>query len=150
MDIRSYAPDDLENCLVLFDSNTPRYFVESERSDFEQFLTHLDCPYFVLEHEGAIIGCGGYVVTVDQHAARLRWGMVRVDSHRNGLGRFLLLFRLREIGKLGHIQLVHLQTSQHSAPFFEKQGFKTVAVVQDGFTAGMDKVEMVKKLTVCS
>ncbi len=97
-----------------------------------------------------MIGCGGYVVTVDQHEARLRWGMVRVDFHRSGLGRFLLLFRLREIGKLGHIQLVRLQTSQHSAPFFEKQGFKTVAVVQNGFTAGMDQVEMIKKLTVCS
>ncbi len=150
MDIRPYAQGDRENCLLLFDSNTPQYFVESERDSFEQFLMHLDCPYFVLEQEGAIVGCGGFVVIADQQVARLRWGMVQINCHKHGLGRLLLLFRLREIGKLGHIQFVSLRTSQYSAPFFEKQGFKMVAVVPDGFTAGMDQVEMVKKLIVCT
>ncbi len=103
-----------------------------------------------MEHEGAIVGCGGYLVRAEHHLARLVWGMIRADLHGHGLGRFLLLFRLREIGKLEHIQLVGLETSTNVALFFEKQGFRVVAVVQDGSAPRMDRVEMVKKLTVCT
>jgi len=60
------------------------------------------------------------------------------------LGRYLLLFRLREITKAGGIQMVHLDAPQHSAQFYEKQGFKVT-----GIASGLDRVEMVMKLAVC-
>lgn len=96
-----------------------------------------------MEHEGVIVGCGGYAIEEQNALGRLVWGMVRSDSQKLGLGRYLLLFRLREITKAGGIRMVHLDTPQHSAQFYEKQGFKAIGIVKD------DRVEMMMKLAVC-
>jgi N-acetylglutamate synthase-like GNAT family acetyltransferase len=149
MDLRPYLPADRDLCLGLFDSNTPHFFDSRERRKFEEFLDEQHCPYFVMEHDGAIVGCGGFAIEPDKATARLVWGMVRSDSHKLGLGRYLLLFRLREITKVGGIQMVHLDTPQHSALFYEKQGFKIIRTVKDGYGPGLDRVEMMMKLVVC-
>ena len=149
MDVRPYLPADRDACLAVFDSNTPDFFKSRERRHFEEFLERPNCSYFVMEQDAAVAGCGGYFLTDDKALARLVWGMVRRDWHRQGLGRFLLLFRLREITKAGGVQMVRLETSQHSAPFFESQGFKVVRVAKEGYAAGLDQVEMTMKLTVC-
>jgi ribosomal protein S18 acetylase RimI-like enzyme len=149
MDVRAYSPADRPACLAVFDSNTPQFFDPAERRDFETFLDAVDCSYFVMEHDGAIAGCGGYAIAEDTSLASLVWGMVRGDLHKLGFGRFLLLFRLREITKAGGVQLVRLSTSQHAAPFFQKQGFKVTSIRKDGYASGMDRVEMVMKLSVC-
>src|ERR1700720_5055581 len=149
MDVRLYSPLDRAACLAVFDSNSPQFFNLAERPDFERFLDAVDCSYFVMEHDGAIAGCGGYAIAEDASLASLVWGMVRADLHKLGFGRFLLLFRLREITKAGGVELVRLGTSQHAAPFFEKQGFKVTGIRKDGYASGMDRVEMVMKLSVC-
>ena len=149
MDLRPYTPADRDLCLALLDSNTPRFFDPGERRRFEEFLDQQNGSYFVMEHDGAIVGCGGYAIEPDKTAARLVWGMVRSDSRKLGLGRYLLLFRLREITKVGGIQMVHLDTSQHSAQFYEKQGFKVFRTVKDAYAPGLDRVEMTMKLVVC-
>ena len=64
--------------------------------EFAEFLAKPNGPYFVMEHEGSIAGCGGYFITGESAVARLVWGMVRRELQRHGLGRFLLLFRLRD------------------------------------------------------
>src|SRR6266851_1836153 len=142
MDLRPYMAADRDLCLGLLDSNTPRFFDPSVRREFEEFLDRPHCPFFVIEHDGAIVACGGYAIEQEKTAARLVWGIVRSDSHKLGLGRYLLLFRLREITKAGGVQIVHLDTSQHSAPFYEKQGFKIIRTVKDGYGPGLDRVEM--------
>ncbi len=149
MDLRPYLPTDRAACLGLFESNVPEYFDPAERTGFEAFLDDPDCPYFVMEHNEAIVGCGGYALAQQDSLASLVWGMVRRDSHKLGLGRFLLLYRLREIGKADGIQIVRLDTSQKAEPFFRKQGFKATGVVKDGYGPGLDRIEMVMKLTVC-
>jgi N-acetylglutamate synthase-like GNAT family acetyltransferase len=143
MELRPYSPADRDLCLSVFDSNTPRFFDPGARPEFEAFLDRQTCSYFVMEHDGAIVGCGGYAIEKDKALARLVWGMVRSDSQKLGLGRYLLLFRLREITKAGGIQTVHLDAPQHSAQFYKKQGFKVEGIVKD------DRVEMVMKLAVC-
>jgi N-acetylglutamate synthase-like GNAT family acetyltransferase len=150
MEVRPYSPADKTACLAVFDSNTPRFFDPTERAGFETFLTAPFSPYFVMEHEGAIVGCGGYAIENDNLLASLVWGMVRNDLHKRGLGRFLVMFRLREITKANGANLVRLATSQHTASFFEKQGFKVVNIEKDGYAPGMDRVEMRMKLSVCS
>ncbi len=150
MDILPYQPEHLNACLQVFDSNTPRFFAPAERDRFEAFLQQPNCPYSVMEHESAVVGCGGYFVNAQQGEARLVWGMVHANFHGLGLGRFLLMARLREIGKLGEIPMVSLETSSASAPFFEKQGFKMIRTTPDGIGPGLDRVEMVKRLTVCA
>ncbi len=149
MDVRPYLPADREACLAVFDSNTPQFFRPHERPDIESFLDRPNCPYFVMDHDGVILGSGGCSVQAERPLASLVWGMVHLDWHRKGLGRFLLLFRLREITKTGGVQMVGLQTSQHTAPFFESQGFKIMQVTKDGYAAGLDRIEMTMKLTVC-
>jgi len=144
MELRPYSPLDCDSCLAVLDSNTPCFFDPSARHEFEAFLDRQDCSYFVMEHEGAIVGCGGYAIVQEQALARLVWGMVRADSQKLGLGRYLLLFRLREITKAGGIQTVHLDAPRHSAQFYEKQGFKVT-----GIASGLDRVEMMMKLAVC-
>ena len=142
MDLRPYLPTDRRGCLAIFDSNVPHYLSPAERLSFEKFLDHPGGPYFVMEHEGALVGCGGYHVEPDPALASLQWGMVRGDAQKMGLGRFLLMYRLRELGKLGTIQRVRAETSPPAAPFFEGQGFKVLNVSDH-------RVELLKKLSVC-
>ena len=142
MDVRPYLSSDRDGCLAVFDSNSPDFFRSEDRREFEEFLNRPDGSYFVMEHDGAIAGCGGYFITGERAVARLVWGMVRRELQRQGLGRFLLLFRLREITKAGGVERVRLDALQHSAAFFQRQGFKLVA-------GGPDRVEMVMKLAVC-
>ena len=148
-DIRPYSPVDKTACLAVFDSNTPQFFDPTERHNFEAFLDAPFGSYFVMENEGAIIGCGGYAIEESSSTASLIWGMVGHGLHRRRIGRFLLMFRLREITKTNGAELVRLATSQHSAGFFEKQGFKVVSIQKDGYASGMDRVEMRMKLSVC-
>ena len=124
--------------MAIFDSNSA-----SEREKFEKFLAAPEGQYFVMEHDGETLGCGGYTVDPEPGVATLVWGMIRKDSKGQGLGRFLLMFRLREIGKMGGIDRVRLETSRPAAKFFEDQGFKVVG-------AANGRVEMVKRLSVCS
>lgn len=149
MDVLPFTPEHAGACLAIFDANCPAAFHPDERKDFVAFLAAPPYPYFVLVHDGAVLAAGGYRLIEGAASARLHWGMVRPDMQRQGLGRYLLLYRLREIGKLPGIETVECGTTPLSAPFFEKQGFRAIRVEKDGWGAGMDRVEMRKKLAVC-
>src|SRR5579863_9346104 len=140
MDVRPYSPAEKAACLAVFDSNMPRFFDSAERGPFEVFLDAPFCSYFVMEHDGAIVGCGGYAVEQEGSLASLVWGMVRSDLHQRGLGRFLVMFRLKEITKASGAQIVRLGTSQHTAGFFERLGFKVAGIEKDGYASGIDRV----------
>lgn len=137
MDIRVYTAADRDACLEIFDSNTPGL---TERDQFVQFL---DDPgsFFVAEHNGQIVGCGGYAI--QGGAARLHWGLVHRAFQRQGLGRFLLFYRLREITRNAAVQMVGLTAPRPAVPFFLSQGFRES--VGDEQSA-----EMVKRLVVCA
>jgi N-acetylglutamate synthase-like GNAT family acetyltransferase len=140
MDVRPYLPADREACLKIFDSQA---LPLETRTQFERFLEQPEGTYLVMEHDGALVGCGGFELAPEHRLATLVWGMVRRDCQKQGLGRFLLMYRLREIGKSAGIDRVRIETPQPSAAFFEGQGFK-VAGSKNG------RVEMLKKLTVCA
>lgn len=145
MEVRPYGPNDLAACLRLFDTNLPHYFTALERGQFEAFLESGLGSYYVLDNEGDLLGCGGFRGGPEAGLASLTWGMVRHDLHRRGLGKFLLFYRLREIGKLAGVTRVQVEATQHAVGFFEKaSGFRVVAQEPDG------RVTMVKKLAVCT
>ena len=52
MDIRPYLASDRDACLAIFDSN----FDAARRAEFERYLDRPEGPYFVMEHDGAIVG----------------------------------------------------------------------------------------------
>lgn len=144
--IRPFIPADRAACLALFGSNTPEFFAPHERAEFETWLNDPG-EYFVLEETGRVVACGG--VWLDparsERPAGLSWGMVARDAHRQGHGSKLLAFRVTRLRELGAPE-VHLDTSQHSAPFFARHGFQELRRVRGGFGPGLDEVGMVAEL----
>jgi ribosomal protein S18 acetylase RimI-like enzyme len=150
LELRPYQSADRAACLEIFYANVPGgYFAPEERVDYEEFLDHPPGPYLVLEHEGAVWGAGGWVVE-EGGIVSLCWGLIAPRGQKKGLGRLLAMYRLREIAKLPGVRLVRLDTSPRTAGFFEKLGFHVVAVKKDGYAPGLDRVEMLKRLEVCS
>ncbi len=142
MDIRNFVPADKEGCLALLDSNAPEYFSAAEREAFDAWLDAPQGSYFVMEHEGDVVGCGGFALESPQLAS-LTWLMIRSDLRGQGLGRFLVFYCLRALSGAAAVSHIRLHTISSVAGFFEKQGFRVQHVAPDG-------VEMVKKLQVCS
>ena len=138
---RSYALADRKACLDVLESNTPPFFLPTDRLLFEAFLQQLPGPYFVLTEHDRVAACGGCASDADG-AAALTWGMVRRDLHCRGLGRELLRYRLDVIGGTGAPTLVRVRTSQLVQGFFETEGFTLRSVVPNGFGPGLDKVTM--------
>jgi N-acetylglutamate synthase-like GNAT family acetyltransferase len=139
MDIKPYQPRDRAACLDVFRSLTPALLEPSALPIFESWLDSAAGPYFVMEQEDSVVGCGGYSLSPDRTIATLQWGMVRNSSQRMGLGRFLLMYRIREIGKEGTVGIVLAHPPKPSAGFFQKQGFRA-----DGSDGAL-----IRKLTVC-
>lgn len=137
MEIRPYAPADADACLTVYDSYAPE---PGERAAFAAFLAAPAGAYLVMEHEDRILGCGGFTVAPPE--ARLTWGMVHREAARQGLGRFLLLYRLKEIGKSAGVLFAGVSVPREFAGFFARQGFKELP-------APPGRVEMQRKLQVC-
>jgi N-acetylglutamate synthase-like GNAT family acetyltransferase len=149
MDLREYQANDKNGCLAVFDSNAPDSFHPQERAAFARFLERPDGSYFVLDHDGAIGGCGGFAFE-NPDLASVTWLMVRKDLHGNGLGRLLAFNAMRKLAVGADPALVRLETTPAAAGFFSKQGFRVAEQVPDGIAPGFDRVEMVKKLKVCN
>lgn len=149
MDLRPYLASDLQACLDIYDASAVTLAPTHPRQSFQTFLQNSPLTFFVLEHDANILGCGGYHHVEGSQQAELVWGMIHSKWHRQGLGRFLLMFRLREITKRNKVQLVHLEVPQQLAAFYQRQGFHIAAQKIDGYGSGLDKIELTKKLTVC-
>ncbi|MNU49989.1 hypothetical protein D3C71_389450 [compost metagenome] len=148
--IRPYVVSDKATCMEVFKTNVPKYFTEAEINDFEQFLTRLENPdesnnppYYVMELDGKLIGCGGFGEKEGVDAITFVWGMVHHDYHKKGYGEQLLVFRLAEIKKQFPDRQVILDTTQFSYSFFEKYGFKTVKITENSYGEGMHRYDMI-------
>ena len=141
--IRDFESEDLDACLMLFDSNVPQYFSVDERAAFEAFLESLSGPYTVLLEGGSrVVGCGGWALGKDGVSADLCWGMVERECHGQGLGRALTRHRIEQIRADGRARRIRLDTSQHTEAFYRRFGFETLEVVRDGYAAGLHRCEM--------
>ncbi len=142
--LKPYTTLDREACLSIFDGNVPKYFGVEERSEFEEFLDDLPGPYFTLQQDGEIIGCGGYGNRDGNNEGRgfFCWGMVARSHHKKGYGTILAKMRINAMRNDPDVKSVRLNTSQHTAPFYARFGFETTSVTKDGFTKGLDDHEM--------
>ncbi|NQZ11742.1 MAG: GNAT family N-acetyltransferase [Algicola sp.] len=129
-------------CIDAFDSNVGKYFDLTERKEFIEFLDSLNdlSTYFVCIRDGRVVACGG--VDKKSTIASLDWGMVHRDFHGQGLGTHLTDFRLSQLKADNTIDLVTIETSQHTEGFYIKRGFITTKVVKNGFGQGIDCVYM--------
>lgn len=139
--IRPYLPDDRQACLAIFLSNVPAYFAPAEQPDFEAYLDEPPSNHVVVIRDNRLLACGGWYV--HEGVGRLSWGMVMQTHHRASLGSFLLSWRLKQIFLLPDIDEVHLETSQHSAGFFNRYGFEAVRTTLNGYGPGLHRVDMV-------
>lgn len=132
-----YAPAHHEAAVRrLFHSNVPRYFVPQEEADLLDYLGS-GHPYFVAFDGEEAVAAGGYALN-GPHAA-LTWGMVHAARHGQGIGRAFTEFRLREAVRTYPHLPIEIETSQHTAAFYEKLGFRLVAPPQVDFWApGLD------------
>ncbi|GHB36282.1 acetyltransferase [Pseudovibrio japonicus] len=140
MSIRKYQADDLDSCLEIFEGNAPKFFDPSERDDFRRYLETLNDPYFVFEQDGKVVGAGGYCQGPKEMG--LAWGMVRCDLHGQGIGSALVRYRLERIAQDHPDQAVAIDTSQHTCAFYEKMGFETLSIKEDGYGPGLHMVLM--------
>ena len=141
--VRDYTDGDFDACLALFDSNVPGFFTMPERPAFVEFLQHLPGPYLVIEQgDDGVVACGGYAIVNEERRADLCWGMVRQDLHGSGLGRLLTEARLQRAMSHAGIEVVALNTSQHTTGFYERLGFVVTEVIQNGYAEGLHRCEM--------
>ncbi|MEZ9590043.1 GNAT family N-acetyltransferase [Vibrio breoganii] len=147
MEHRQYNPEFKSMCLDLFDSNLGVFFDASERQEFSDYLDSLnkDSSYFIGIHDGLVVSCGGLSESSDK--AGLTWGMVRKNHHGSGFGTKLTDFRLSKIRENGQINVVLIETSQHTQGFYLKRGFTQTKVVKNGFGKGIDRVSMELNIT---
>jgi GNAT superfamily N-acetyltransferase len=143
MDLVPYDGSHREACLALFDANSPQWFHPTERPGYEAILDQPPGPYLVACHGSRLIAAGGWA------GNRIYWLMVDPAAQGQGVGRFLVLYLLREIGRAGHATAA-LGTTPAVTGFYEKFGFRSVERIADGYAPGMDRVEMVKKMDVCA
>ena len=143
MNVRKYTLDDFESCLEVFDTNVPEFFRTEERNEFSSFLRALPGPYLVLLDETErVVGCGGYAVPEGTASADLCWGMVRRELHGRGYGRVLTQLLMERVLGDPTVREIALNTSQHTAGFYEGLGFSTTEIEKDGYGPGLDRCEM--------
>lgn len=147
--VRPYAASDRDACLALFDGNVPRFFAPDERAGFAQFLDHRagDWAYQLLMLDGAVVACGGHALNHDRTAALLCWGMVDRRRHGTGLGTLLTTARIDAARACATVRCISIDTSQHTAAFYQRFGFAADSIVPDGYGAGLDRWNMTLALT---
>jgi N-acetylglutamate synthase-like GNAT family acetyltransferase len=154
MNIRTYTAADREACIAIFESNTPKYFDPAELEYLKNWLTGKDEArnsykenkaehFYVLENDEGVVACGGFYIPEKEQHANMVWGMVRNNLHKNGLGKLLFEYRIRQVQELYPGNGVILDTSQYTYPFFEKMGFKVTGVQKDSYGPGLDRYDMV-------
>ena len=147
--IKPYLPQHKNTLLGIFKSNMPLYFAEHELDLFDAFLDRdLERgPYSVVFKDDVIVGSGGIAMNeptkyTNQPHVIMTWGMVDNKRHKEGFGKALLQFRIKQAKELYPNIKIALGTTQHSFPFFEKYGFKTVCFEKDHWGKDLDLYQM--------
>ena len=143
MRIKPYKQKYFDNCVDIIESNTPKYILPIEHLAFKNYLLKKNKKYFVLFNGFNLVACGGYGINDSQTKADLSWGLVHRKHHSQGIGSYLLRFRIENIKKKYPSVNIHLDTSQHTYKFFERFGFKVRKISKDGYGEGLDMYDMI-------
>ncbi|MBB4801735.1 GNAT family N-acetyltransferase [Flavobacterium aquidurense] len=143
MKILEYKSAFKTSCINIFESNRPKFFAEGELELFEKYLDQVtDGYYFVVKEENQIIACGGIFFDKSTDSGGLSWGMVHKKYHGKGIGLSFSNYRIKELQRKFPNKSYIIETSQHTAKFYEKIGFKLNNIVPNGFGDGIDKYTM--------
>ena len=143
MEILKYEPFYKDDCVKIFESNMPKFFATEERQLFIDFLDNdIEGNYYVVKKDGEIVACGGIFLDKRDNEAGLSWGMVHAGHHKKGIGKIFTEYRIVRLKEVYPDHTWKVDTSQHTAGFYLKRGFKTIEVIPDGFAKGLDKYVM--------
>jgi ribosomal protein S18 acetylase RimI-like enzyme len=142
MQIIKYTSAYRENCISIFKSNLPIFFAHEELQQFEAFLDQAVDQYYVVKIDGRLVGSGGIFFDEKNNEAGLSWGMIDRCYHGQGIGMKLTCYRLDLLKKLYTDKIIKIETSQHTAGFYKKNGFRILDIVPNGFGEGLDKYIM--------
>ncbi|UHO39647.1 GNAT family N-acetyltransferase [Chryseobacterium capnotolerans] len=149
MKIINYTKIFREDCIKIFKSNLPKFFAMEELPFFEDFLDQYTKEnYFVVKMDGQVVANGGFFLDTKNSVAGLSWGMVHADYHGKGIGKALTQYRIDLLKKTYPSLPYKIETSQHTAEFYKKNGFRTVEIIPDGFSKGIDKYIMIMEVLV--
>ena len=161
MILREYKSEDKKKCIEVFQSNYPRFFDKEELDLFIKWLDHQvsespiyksptytnsekDAYYVVELPQIGIVGCGGFYIIKDTNEARLAWGMIHSDFHKQSYGTTLYNHRKEIIQKNWPGHIITLGTTQHTYSFYKKMGMKVTETIKEGYGAGLDRYDMVQ------
>ncbi|MFN9301074.1 MAG: GNAT family N-acetyltransferase [Acidobacteriota bacterium] len=117
MDRRAVSPADHQACLDLAAARSPLF-----PPRLAAFLAH-PADFYVLKHDSRLLACGGFSLSPNSPEAHLHWLLVSPSHERQGLGRYLTMFLLKQISSRGPISLVHASLPPPFETFLLKQGF---------------------------
>jgi len=118
------------------------YFAAAERALFAAILDQGHGYHVLCADDGAPVGGGGVRVRPDGRTAILRWGMIRAERHRQGLGRRLAMERLRLAVADPAIARLLLYTTGQAAGCYRRLGFGDTAFLPDHYGPGLDQHTM--------
>lgn len=145
MEYKSYSREYKFKVIEIFKSNCPKYFDPNDEKELIEFLEQFtDENYLVVFDKKKIIGCGGHFTKDKKHG--IAWTMFE----RNSIGQKGLLkvadsffseieTRINNENK-GYD--VYVDTTQLLENFFNRYGFKTYQIIQNGFGKGLDEYKM--------
>lgn len=142
---RPYSGNDRETCLGLFDANCPEFFAPNERADYLSFLEKVPSGYELCLIEGEVAGAFGLIGDAGSRR-RLNWIMLNPQFQGRGGGR-AIMDRVAALAASKKVQVVEIAASQKSAPFFARFGAVTLRIIENGWGAGMHRVDMELPLT---
>ena len=141
LQIRLFTPAEADACLAICASHVPTFFAPSDLDDLRAFLEAPSGVYLVGTVDDAVRACGGYYVGADG-VGGLTWGMVHADGQGRGFGTALLRYRLDRIREDPRVWCVRLHTTPAVVGFFERFGFVSEQVIENGYAPGLDNVTM--------
>lgn len=142
MNIRIYIDTDRKQVIDLLRLNMPKYFAPDEEADFVEYLDKHIEHYFVMEQDGAIVGCGGVNLSRDGKMATLSWQFFHPQYQGKGLGTLLTKFRIQHIEEMKGVEAITVRTSQLVYPFYTRFGFQLKETIKDYWAKGLDLYHM--------
>jgi hypothetical protein len=152
MELRTYKQQDLGDILEIFDSNCPKYFNSSDRSDLIDFLDkYADNNYKVVIQDKKVIGCGGHYIKHPDKLFGIAWVMFRryslgQKSFTKTTGSFFK-YILAQIENEQFDYDIVINTTQLMEKIFNRFGFITEKKIPNGFGDKLDHYVMRRRNT---
>lgn len=140
---RLYKKSDFENCIRLFEQNSPEFFAPNEKTEYSEYLNRAPKNYHLGFNKAELVAAFGF--KIDKNEGRISWIMVSPLVHGSGVGSEIMK-RIFYEANCKQVEIIHISASHKSEPFFSKFGAKEVKRIADGWGPEMHRVDMVLNL----